>query len=98
SETPFQKTLSNTFNCEGGTAKLIETEADALGIIAVEFPAGVKPILTVTSRIATKDYAVDLTARSKAPKEDRAELEHFFATNQAPTDRRNRESDSNRNH
>src|SRR5208337_2067702 len=68
SETPFQKTLSNTFNCEGGTAKLIETEADALGIIAVEFPAGVKPILTVTSRIATKDYAVDLTARSKAPK------------------------------
>ena len=87
SETPFQKTLSNTFNCEGGTAKLIETEADALGIIAVEFPAGVKPILTVTSRIATKDYAVDLTARSKAPKEDRAELEHFLRpTKLLPTD------------
>jgi hypothetical protein len=32
---------------------------DALGIIAAEFPAGVKPILTVTSRIATKDCAVD---------------------------------------
>src|SRR5271166_4800295 len=86
-ETPFQKTLSNTFNCEGGTAKLIETEADALGIIAAEFPAGVKPILTVTSRIATKDYAVDLTTRSKAQKEDRAELEHFLRpTKLLPTD------------
>ncbi len=87
SETPFQKTLSNTFNCEGGTAKLIEIKADALGIIAAEFPAGVKPILTVTSRIATKDYAVDLTTRSKAQKEDRAELEHFLRpTKLLPTD------------
>ena len=54
SETPFQKTLSNTFNCEGGTAKAVESKSDALGIIAAEFPAGVKPILTVTSRSRRK--------------------------------------------
>ena len=24
-ETPFQKTLTNTFNCEGGTAKMVES-------------------------------------------------------------------------
>ena len=87
SETPFQKTLSNTFNCEGGTAVAVESKTDALGIIAAEFSAGVKPILTVTSRIATKNCAVNLAAPSKAPKEDRAELEHFLRpTKLLPTD------------
>src|ERR1700739_2879980 len=54
-ETPFQKNLTNTFNCEGGTAKMVESKSDALGIITAEFPAGVRPILTVTNRVATKD-------------------------------------------
>ncbi|MGB2667360.1 MAG: transglutaminase domain-containing protein [Candidatus Acidiferrum sp.] len=87
SETPFQRTLANTFNCEGGTAKMVESKADALGVIAAEFPAGVKPVLTVTSRIATKDCAVDITARGTAPRESRAELEHFLRpTKLLPTD------------
>jgi transglutaminase-like putative cysteine protease len=87
SETPFQKTLANTFNAEGGTAKLLESKTDALGIIAAEFPAEVRPVLTVTSRIATKNCAVDLTARGTAPKEGRAELEHFLRpTKLLPTD------------
>ena len=87
SETPIQKTLTNTFNCESGTAKMVESKSDALGIIAAEFPAGVRPILTVTSRIATKDCAIDLTARGTAPKESRAELEHFLRpTKLLPTD------------
>jgi transglutaminase-like putative cysteine protease len=77
-EAPFQKTLSNTFKAEGGTAKIYESKATALGIIAAEFPSGVRPILTVTSRIATKDRAVDLAAPSKAPKATRAELEYFL--------------------
>ena len=86
-ETPFQKTLANTFDCEGGTAKMVEGKTDALGIIAAEFPAGVRPILTLTSRIATKNYAVDLSTPSKAPKEDRADLEHFLRpTKLLPTD------------
>jgi len=86
-ETPFQKTIANTFNAEGGTAKLLESKTDALGIIAGEFPAGVRPVLTVTSRIATKNCAVDLTARGTAPKEGRAELEHFLRpTKLLPTD------------
>jgi transglutaminase-like putative cysteine protease len=87
SETPFQKTLTNTFNCEGGIAKMVESKSDALGIIAAEFPPGVRPILTVTNRIATKDCAVDLTARGAAPQESRAELEHFLRpTKLLPTD------------
>src|SRR5260370_5730722 len=87
SERPFQKTVANTFTCEGVTAKIVESKTDALGIIAVEFSAGVRPILTVTSRIATKDCAVDLTARGTTPKESRAELEHFLRpTKLLPTD------------
>src|SRR6266436_3929208 len=87
SETPFQKTFTNTFSCEGGTGKLVENKSDALGIIAAEFPAGVRPILTVTSRIATKDRAVDLNAWAAAPKASPAELEHFLQpTKLVPTD------------
>ena len=87
SETPFQKTLANTFSCADGTAKIVESKTDALGIIAAEFPAGVRPTLTVTSRIATKDCAVDLTARGTAPKASRAELQHFLRpTKLIPTD------------
>jgi transglutaminase-like putative cysteine protease len=87
SETPFQKTLANTFNCEGGTAKMIESKSDALGIIVAEFPAGVQPILTVSSRIATKNCAVDVTARGTKPKESQSELQHFLRpTKLLPTD------------
>jgi transglutaminase-like putative cysteine protease len=86
-ETPFQKTLTNTFECEGGTGKMIENKSDGLGIIAAEFPAGVRPVLTVTSRIATRDCAVDLTARGKEPKASRVELEYFLRpTKLLPTD------------
>jgi len=87
SETPFQRTLANTFNCDGGTAKLVEGKADSLGIIAAEFPNGARPILTVTSRVATKNRAVDLTTPGSAAKESRRELEHFLRpTRLLPTD------------
>src|ERR1700731_3129669 len=87
SEAPFQNTLANTFIADGGNAKLVESQADSLGIIAAEFPAGAKPVLTLTSRISTKNCAVDLSAPGNAPKEDRAELEHFLRpTKLMPTD------------
>src|SRR5580704_5276919 len=57
-KTPFQKTLSNEFSAEGGTARMVEGKDDAVGIVVAEFPAGVKPVLTLTSRVATKNYAV----------------------------------------
>ena len=86
-KTPFQKTLSNRFSAEGGMARMVESRGDALGVIAAEFPAGVKPVLTLTSRVVTKNYAVDLSAPGKASKTDRAELEHFLRpTKLLPTD------------
>jgi len=92
SKTPFQRTLSNTFKAEGGTARIVEgSRADGLGIIAAEFPAGVKPVLSLTSLVATKNYAVDLSAPgtepATGPKASRAELEHFLRpTKLLPTD------------
>jgi transglutaminase-like putative cysteine protease len=77
-QTPFQKTLANAFNAEGGSAKIVESKTDALGIIAAEFPAGVNPILTITSRIVTKNWVVDLSAPSRASQKNEADLEHFL--------------------
>jgi transglutaminase-like putative cysteine protease len=84
---PFQKTLTNKFSAEGGAAELVEGKTDALGMVAAEFPAGVKPVLTLTSRVATKNCAVELIGLTKAPKPDRAELEHYLRpTKLLPTD------------
>ena len=86
-ETPFQKTLANEFGAEGGTARIVESRSDGLGIVAAEFPAGVKPVLTLTSRVATRNYAVDLSGPGNAPRASRAELEHFSrSTKMLPTD------------
>jgi transglutaminase-like putative cysteine protease len=87
SKAPFQKTLSNEFSAESGTARIVEGKADGIGIITAEFPAGAKPALTLTSRVATKNYAVDLSAHGNGPKADPAELEHFLrSTKLVPTD------------
>jgi len=77
-ETPYQKTFSNDFHAEGGTAEIVERKADALGIVSAKFPAGVKPVLTLTSKVATRNAAVDLSVPGKAPKADRAELDNFL--------------------
>ena len=76
--TPYQKTLANNITCEGGSTRVIEKRADALGIVAAEFPEMVQPILTVTSRVATKNYVANLSAPGKALKTNPAELKYFL--------------------
>jgi transglutaminase-like putative cysteine protease len=86
-ETPYQKTLSNQFNAEAGTAKLTTDKQNALGIVSATYPAGKTPVLTVTSRVSTKNYAVDLSAPAKAPHASKAELEYFLKPSRyVPTD------------
>ena len=77
-EAPFQKTLANDFRAEGGTVELVANRADAVGIVSASFPEGVRPVLTLTSRVSTRDYAVDLAAPGKAPKPDKVELEYYL--------------------
>jgi len=87
SSTPYQRTLANTIRCENGVAKTVVSKTDGLGIVTAEFPPGVRPVLAVTSRVETRDWAIDLTARGKAPKASAAELKYYLrATRLLPTD------------
>lgn len=84
-ETPYQRTLANTFQCEGAVAKTVDTPADALQIVAAEFPAGVNPSLTVISRVATRDWSVDLSSPRR--RETTEALKHWLRpTRLLPTD------------
>src|SRR5262245_42530365 len=60
-ETPYQKTLSNTFQAEGGAAELVLNKEDEYGIVTAKFPEGVRPVLTLTSKVMTRDVAVEVT-------------------------------------
>jgi transglutaminase-like putative cysteine protease len=78
-ETPYQKTLANTFKAPGGTGRLVaDLSGDAVGMVAAEFPAGARPVVTVTSRAATRDHEVDLAAPRVMARRDRATLGHFM--------------------
>jgi transglutaminase-like putative cysteine protease len=86
-ETSFQRTLSAAFQPDAGAAKMIDIKPDALGIIAAEYPSSVSPVLTFTTRVATKNYVVDLSAPGQAPQEIRADLQYFLRpTKLLPTD------------
>jgi transglutaminase-like putative cysteine protease len=76
--TSWQKTLANNFKSEGGTAKTIRRNADSLEMIAAEYPAGVRPVLTVTSRIATLDRSVDLSKPGAAHQASISELKYWL--------------------
>ncbi|HEY6346610.1 MAG TPA: transglutaminase family protein [Bryobacteraceae bacterium] len=66
-DTPYQRTLSNTFRSEEGAVRTFESRADALKMVYAEIPAGARPVLIVTSRIATRDRAVNFSGRAAAP-------------------------------
>ena len=86
-DTPYQRTLSNNFAADGGTARLSKDKQDALGIVSATYPANAKPALTLTSRVSLKNYAVDLSFRGTAPPGSRAELDYFLQPSRyVPTD------------
>jgi transglutaminase-like putative cysteine protease len=85
--TPYQETISNKFTAHGGVAHLVSRKADGLEIVAARFPAGVKPVLELTSRIATRDHAVDLSGPGLTAGARPSELDYFRrSTRMLPTD------------
>jgi transglutaminase-like putative cysteine protease len=85
--TAYQRTLSNTYRCDGGTAKLPTFKNDSMAMIAAEFPADMRPVLTATSRVATRDRTADLTAPKRAAQPSASELQHWLRpTRLLPTD------------
>jgi transglutaminase-like putative cysteine protease len=86
-ETPYQKLIASAAKCEGGTKRIVENKPDALRMIAAQFPPGAPAILTVTIRIATRNWAVNLSEPGKTPKANTAELKYYLRpTKLAPTD------------
>lgn len=85
-DTPYQKSLGSTFRAEAGEGKAMSDPAWGLGIVWAQWEAGAKPVLTMVSRFATRDIAVDLS-RPGSVRGDRAELARYLeATEYLPTD------------
>jgi transglutaminase-like putative cysteine protease len=83
--TPYQKTLANTFEAEGGSAELVPY--DGFGIITAKYPEGAKPVLTLTCRVTTRNYSVDLAQPGHPQKADPAVLDKCLQGSKVvPTD------------
>jgi transglutaminase-like putative cysteine protease len=87
-DTDYQKNLGSTWSIDGGTAVRATDGKYGAELIAAEWPIGVKsPVVTLTSRFATIDRAVDLTKPGEVVKAGRAELQRYLAaTEYMPTD------------
>ena len=86
SETPYQRTLETSFESPA-PARIVQDKADALGIVAAVFDKNAKPVLRVTSRVMTRNHAIDFSSRAAAAPLDRATRAHFTrATRLLPTD------------
>ena len=86
-DTPFQKTHSNKFSADGGTAKFSKDKPNALGIVTATYPPNAKPVLTLTSMVSLKDYSVDLSVPGKGSHVSKEELDYFLQPSRyVPTD------------
>ena len=86
SNTPYQRTVSNKFVAEGGSAKLSKDKAGALGIVSATYPANAKAVLTLTIRVSLRSYAIDLS-KPQRPHVSQAELDYFLKPSKyVPTD------------
>ena len=59
-DTPYQKSLGNTWKAEGAMASMTQDAKSGAAFIFAEWPEAVQnPTLQLTSRVATRDYTVD---------------------------------------
>ena len=84
----FHKSLGNTWSAPGGSVNYVTDNKYHMGIVAAELPDSVdKPTLTLVSRFATRDRAVDVSGPSGAPEENAAVLKlNLQPTELIPTD------------
>jgi transglutaminase-like putative cysteine protease len=86
-DTPFQKALGNAWDAGGGKASAWEDAKYGAGAVAAEWTADVKPVLELKSRFATRDHAVDLSAKPGKQRLDEASRRLYTqATELLPTD------------
>jgi len=87
-DTPYQKSLGNTWTAEGGNAGYSHDAKYSMGVVHAEFPESARsPKLVLVSRFATRDHAADLSGPGAGAKEDPAVLKlNLQATELIPTD------------
>jgi transglutaminase-like putative cysteine protease len=85
-DTPYQRTLGDTYRAEGGFVEMVERPGESLDMLVAEWPDGVPPVLELTSRVSTRDHRVDLGAPT-VPPADLSTLAPFLrATKLIPID------------
>jgi transglutaminase-like putative cysteine protease len=87
-DTPYQKSLGNTWKAEGAMASMAQDAKSGAAFVYAEWPeAAQNPTLQLTSRVATRDYTVDLTKPGSMPKADPKLLAMYTEpTDLLPTD------------
>src|SRR5579883_3237057 len=84
-DAPYQRARANTFKADAASARLVESAQDNLSFVSAEFPAGARPVLAVTSRVATRDWSADLQRPTHPTRP--SDLAHFLRpTRLIPTD------------
>ena len=84
---PYQRTMGDSYHPGGGTAVMIETNANEPDILGCAWDEGVEPVVTLVSRVATTDYAANLKAPTVPPLSDLSSLARFVKpTRLIPTD------------
>jgi transglutaminase-like putative cysteine protease len=77
-DTDYQKSLGQSWTGNTGVTRVVRDEKYGAGIFYVEWPAGeTAPTVEVTTRFATRDRAVDLSAPGNPAPEDKAVLKKY---------------------
>jgi transglutaminase-like putative cysteine protease len=75
---PYQKTMGDTYHAGSGSAVMIETNANEPDILGALWDAGVEPVLTLRSRVATRDHAANLATPTVVPPPDMSAFARFL--------------------
>jgi transglutaminase-like putative cysteine protease len=77
-DTPYQRTLGDTYRAENGFVEMVERPADAFDQLVAEWKEGIAPVLKMTSRVSTRDITVDLTRPNVPPPADLSAFTTFL--------------------
>jgi transglutaminase-like putative cysteine protease len=77
-DTPYQRTLGDTYRAESGFVEMVERPTESLDQLVAEWKEAVAPILTMTSRVSTRDHAVDLAQPAIPPPPDLSAFTPFL--------------------
>lgn len=75
---PYQTTFGDTYHAAGGRTVMVETGADDPDILGAEWEDGNPAVLTLTSRVATRDHHADLSAPTVPPPRDLSAFSRFL--------------------